>query len=92
MIILDYFFGRLGNIIKSLINVICIAIEYNHFEIRFPISNFFTINILFLQLKTHLNKANNTEILKDKFSFFMLINIIQNIFLIKTIIIMQYKL
>jgi hypothetical protein len=66
MIILNNKYGRLGNNIKQLSNIIDIAIEYKH-NVKF------NINIDFLDLsiiEKYFYKYNNDEIIKDESLFY----------------------
>ena len=68
MIILNKWYGRLGNNIKQLSNIIDIALMYKH-NIKFNVKN---INFFDLTaIKKYFSKYNNTQIIQDNtFSFF----------------------
>ena len=62
MIILNNLYGRLGNNIKQLCNIIAIAITYKH-NIKLNVKiNFFDLSVI----EKYFNKYNNSEIITDK--------------------------
>ena len=67
MIILNAYFGRLGNNIMQLSNIIDIAIAYKH-NIKFNVEklHFFDLSVI----EKYFNKYNNNEIITDKYNFF----------------------
>ena len=67
MIIFNNLFGRLGNNIIQLSNIIDIAIAYKH-NIKFNVKklNFFDLSVI----EKYFNKYNNSEILTDKYNFY----------------------
>tara|TARA_B000000477_G_scaffold62473_1_gene52509 strand:- start:616 stop:837 length:222 start_codon:yes stop_codon:yes gene_type:complete len=68
MIILNTWFGRLGNNIKQLSNIIDIALMYKH-NIKFNIKKikFFDLTAI----EKYFSKYNNSQIIQDNtFSFF----------------------
>ena len=67
MIIINKWFGRLGNNIIQLSNIIDIAIAYNHnIQINASKHKFFDISVI----EKYFNKYNNNEIITDKYNFF----------------------
>ena len=67
MIILDKLYGRLGNNIIQLSNIIDIAIAYKHnIKINVEKLNFFDLSVI----EKYFNKYNNSEIITDNNSFF----------------------
>ena len=68
MIIINNWYGRLGNNIIQLCNIIDISIAYKH-NIKFNVKklNFFDLSVI----ENYFNKYNNSKILKDnKYNFF----------------------
>ena len=67
MIIFNKLFGRLGNNIKQLSNVIDIAIAYKHnIKINVKKIDFFDLSVI----EKYFNKYNNSVIIRDKNNFF----------------------
>ena len=67
MIIFNTLYGRLGNNIIQLSNIIDIAIEYKHnIKINVKKLNFFDLSVI----KKYFNKYNNSEIITDKDNYF----------------------
>jgi hypothetical protein len=67
MIIFNSLFGRLGNNIKQLSNIIDIAIAYKHnIKINVKNINFFDLSVI----EKYFNKYNNSTIITDKYNFF----------------------
>ena len=67
MIIYNKLFGRLGNNIMQLRNIISIAIAYKHnIKINAKKLNFFDLSVI----EKYFNKYNNSEIITDKNNFF----------------------
>lgn len=67
MIILDKLYGRLGNNIMQLSNIIDIAIAYKHnIKINVEKLNFFDLSVI----EKYFNKYNNSEIITDNNNFF----------------------
>ena len=67
MIILDAWYGRLGNNIIQLSNIIDIAIAYKHnIKIKVKKLHFFDLSVI----EKCFNKYNNNEIITDKYNFF----------------------
>ena len=67
MIIYNRFFGRLGNNIMQLRNIISIAIAYKHnIKINVKKLKFFDLSVI----EKYFNKYNNSEIITDKNNFF----------------------
>jgi len=61
MIILNNLYGRLGNNIKQLCNIIHIAIKYKH-NVKFNVKlNFFDFSVI----ENYFNKYNNSEIITE---------------------------
>ena len=67
MIICNGWFGRLGNNIQQIANIIDIAIKYKH-NVKFSAKShrFFNISIV----ETYFNKYNNSKKLTNNFNFF----------------------
>lgn len=66
MIIINGWYGRLGNNIIQLSNIIDIAIAHKH-NIIFNVKHkFFNLSII----KDYFNKYNNSKIITDKYNFF----------------------
>ena len=66
MIVIEYWFGRLGNNIRSLSNIIDIALFYKH-NIKFNVTHdFFNLEII----ENYFSKYNNKEEIKDPYNFF----------------------
>lgn len=91
MIIIEKWFGRLGNNIISLCNIIDIALFYKH-SIRFKVSHeFFNLKMI----EEHFSNYSNENILKDVKSFYYglsvpdekytKINLLKRAFLVKNI-------
>ena len=67
MIIFNSLFGKLGNNIKQLSNIIDIAIAYKHnIKINVKKLAFFDLSVI----EKYFNKYNNSEIITDKYNFF----------------------
>ena len=67
MIIFNNLFGRLGNNIKQLSNIIDIAIAYKHnIKINVKKLNYFDLSVI----EAYFNKYNNSEIITDKNNFY----------------------
>ena len=67
MIIFNNLYGRLGNNIIQLRNIIDIAIAYKHnIKINVKKLNFFDLSVI----EKYFNKYNNNEIITDKYNFF----------------------
>ena len=67
MIILDAWYGRLGNNIIQLSNIIDIAIAYKHnIKIKVKKLHFFDLSVI----EKCFNEYNNNEIITDKYNFF----------------------
>ena len=67
MIILNTLYGRLGNNIIQLSNIIDIAISYKHnIKINVKKLNFFDLSVI----EKYFNKYNNSEIITNKDNFF----------------------
>ena len=67
MIILDAWYGRLGNNIIQLSNIIDIAIAYKHnIKINVKKLHFFDLSVI----EKCFNEYNNNEIITDKYNFF----------------------
>ena len=67
MIILNGWYGRLGNNIKQLSNIIDIAIAYKHnIKINVKKLNFFDLSVI----EEYFSKYNNSEIIIDREQFF----------------------
>ena len=67
MIIFNKLFGRLGNNINQLSNIIAIAIAYKHnIKINVKKLHFFDLSVI----EKYFNKYNNNEIITDKDHFF----------------------
>tara|TARA_Y100000768_G_scaffold269926_1_gene206389 strand:- start:1107 stop:1841 length:735 start_codon:yes stop_codon:yes gene_type:complete len=67
MIILKAWYGRLGNNIIQLSNIIDITIAYKH-NIKFNVKklNFFDLSVI----EKYFSKYNNNEIITDKYNFY----------------------
>jgi len=67
MILFNNLYGRLGNNIQQLCNIIAIAIAYKH-NIKINVKNltFFDLSVI----EKYFNKYNNNEIITDKYNFF----------------------
>jgi hypothetical protein len=73
MIIFNKLFGRLGNNIMQLSNIIDIAIAYKH-NIKFNVKiKFFDLSII----EQYFNKYNNSQIITDEKHYFFYKNILQ---------------
>ena len=67
MIILNAWYGRLGNNIRQLSNIIDIAIAYKHnIKINVKKLNFFDLSVI----EKYFSKYNNSEIIIDRNQFF----------------------
>ena len=67
MIIFNQLYGRLGNNIIQLSNIIDIALEYKHnIKINVKKLQFFDLSII----KDYFSKYNNSEIITDEYNFF----------------------
>ena len=67
MIIFNNLYGRFGNIIQQLCNIIDIAIAYKHnIKINVKKLNFFDLSVI----EKYFNKYNNNEIITDEYNFF----------------------
>ena len=67
MIVSDKFFGRLGNNILQISNMIDIAITYRH-NIKFKCKKLSLFNLTYIEI--YFNKYNNPEILRNDRNFF----------------------
>lgn len=71
MIVINKWYGRLGNNIIQLKNALHIGI-FNNVNVKIPNHNFFNTNIIFINSNNSNNDNNNTQInnITDKFDFF----------------------